>query len=133
MTVIDASVAIKWFLVEPETPAAMRVARAALEGADVFAVPELFYYEVYSVVVRRHTEPNRWAKSGMRWLLNLPLRRMPMTAALAEGMRDFTIRGLTGYDAAYAALARAHQGLWLTFDRKAAAALGQPDWIVTPE
>lgn len=132
MTVIDASVAIKWFLVEPETPAAIRVARAALEGGEVFAVPELFYYEVYAVVARRHADPERWAAAGMRWLFNLPLRRMPMTIELAERMRAFTASGLTGYDAAYAALARAHDGRWLTFDRKAAAALGEPDWIVMP-
>ncbi|MCC6357008.1 MAG: type II toxin-antitoxin system VapC family toxin [Verrucomicrobiae bacterium] len=132
MTVVDASVAIKWFLVEPETPAAMRVARAALEGDDVFAVPELFYYEVYAVVTRRHADPARWATAGMRWLLNLPLRRMPMTVALAEGMREFTALGLTGCDAAYAALARAHGGRWLTFDRRAATLLGAPDWVVAP-
>lgn len=132
MTVVDASVAIKWFLVEPETPAAIKVARAALEGSDVFAVPELFYYEVYAVMTRRHTDPDRWASGGMRWLLNLPLRRMPMTAALAEAMREFTSKGLTGYDAAYAALARAHDGRWLTFDHRAAAVLGEPDWIVAP-
>jgi len=66
----------------------------------------------------------------MTWLLNLPLRRMPMTDELASEMAGFVARGLTGYDAAYAALAHRHGGRWLTYDDTAARILESPPWII---
>ena len=132
ITILDASVAIKWFLVEPETPRAIAVARNILAGSAVFAVPELFYYEVFSVVIRKHKDPSSWAASGMHWLLNLPLQRMTLTQPLAEEMARFVDRGLTGCDAAYAALATLNRGTWLTFDKKASRLLGAPKWVAHP-
>ncbi len=131
MIVLDASVAIKWFLVEPETPDAVRVVQAILQGRDLFAVPELFYYEVFSVVAKKHATPSQWANEGMTWLLNLPLRRMPVTPDLAVQMHTFMAQGLSGYDAAYAALAYRSQGRWLTYDEEAKRRLSSPDWIVS--
>lgn len=65
----------------------------------------------------------------MRWLLNLPLRRMSLTQQVSEEMVRFAARGLTGYDSAYAALATLHQATWLTFDSKARAVLGDPELV----
>lgn len=132
IAVLDASVAIKWFLVEPETPRAIVLASKVLAGPGVFIVPELFYFEVFAVVTRKHEDPGAWASSGMRWLLNLPLRRMSLTQQVSEEMLRFTTLGLTGYDSAYAALASLHQAKWLTFDSKASAVLGNPNWVVEP-
>ena len=42
-----------------------------------------------------------------------------MTENLAYNAVGFTKRGLTGYDATYAALAKEVNGIWLTFDKKA--------------
>lgn len=132
IAVVDASVAIKWFLVEPETPSALGVARDVLAGSGVFIVPELFYFEVFAVVMRKHKNPSLWADSGMRWLLNLPLRRIGLTRRLSKEMFRFVEQGLTGYDSAYAALATLNRGKWLTFDTKASALLGEPKWVVHP-
>lgn len=132
IAVVDASVAIKWFLVEPETPRAIDIASKILAGGGIFIVPELFYFEVFAVVMRKHENPASWASAGMRWLLNLPLRRMSMTQQVAEEMARFAALGLTAYDSAYAALASLHQGRWLTFDSKASAVLGNPGWVVQP-
>lgn len=68
----------------------------------------------------------------MKWLLDLPLRRIGMTQRLAEEMSRFIERGLTGYDSAYAALASLNRGRWLTFDAKATALLGNQSWIAAP-
>ncbi len=132
IAVLDASVAIKWFLREPETPRALKIASTILSGGGIYMVPELFYFEVFAVVRRKHDNPATWANAGMQWLLNLPLRRMSMTQQLSEEMARFTAAGLTGYDSAYAALAALHQAQWLTFDIKAGAALGHPPWVVQP-
>ncbi len=42
-----------------------------------------------------------------------------MTDKLANQAAFFVKKGLTGYDAAYAALAKEMNGQWLTFDEKA--------------
>jgi predicted nucleic acid-binding protein len=132
IAVVDASVAIKWFLVEPETPRALEIASRILTGGGIFIVPELFYFEVFAVVTRKHENAPLWASFGMRWLLNLPLRRISLTQQVSEEMLRFTTLGLTAYDSAYAALANLHQAKWLTFDSKASAALGNPEWVVHP-
>lgn len=48
MIVVDASLAVKWLLWEPDTPQAL----AFLNDSDV-AAPELIYVEVAGVLVRR--------------------------------------------------------------------------------
>jgi predicted nucleic acid-binding protein len=129
MIVLDASVAAKWFLIEAESDVAVDIARRILRGDDTFAVPELFFYEVFSVVSRKHQDPARWAARGVEWLFQLPLQRVGMSPSLARRMAEFTRQGLTGYDAAYAALARAYDAVWLTFDTHAAKLLGEPSWV----
>lgn len=42
-----------------------------------------------------------------------------MTERLAVNANPFIRRGLTGYDASYAALAKDLKGTWLSFDEKA--------------
>jgi predicted nucleic acid-binding protein len=42
-----------------------------------------------------------------------------MTERLAEDALRFVKKGLTGYDACYASLAKQLKGRWLTFDEKA--------------
>lgn len=132
MFVLDASVALKWFLVEPETPRAREVARAVLRGDGPYFVPELFYYEVFAVLARRVPDITTIGPSVMRWLARLPLRRTPMTDGLSVQMTDFVKKGLTGYDAGYAALAQTTNSRWLTYDRRASNKLGNPSWIVQP-
>ncbi len=129
--VVDASVAVKWFLDEPESEAAIRVVGACLDG-DPHFVPELFYYEVVAVLARRHPRFPAWCDEGMRWLTELPLRRFALTPEQTPRLAEFVRAGLTGYDAAYAALAADLDVPWLTFDRRAASALGHPDWIKVP-
>ena len=51
--------------------------------------------------------------------LHSGLLRQPMTEALAVMADAFVKKGLTGYDACYAALAKDLKGCWLTFDGKA--------------
>jgi predicted nucleic acid-binding protein len=130
MFVLDASVAIKWFLVEPETQSALGIARAVLRGDGPFFVPELFYYEVLSVTAKKTANAHRLTPLRMRWLANLPLRRTALTREIVDEMMPFIEIGLTGYDAAYAALAKLTSSRWISYDEKARAKLGNPIWIV---
>ncbi|MBW2349004.1 MAG: type II toxin-antitoxin system VapC family toxin [Deltaproteobacteria bacterium] len=119
MWIIDASVAVRWFLEDEAHENADAVLRRLLEEPGRFAVPELFAFEVYAVLNRLH--PNgAWAfGKGVIPLLQGGLLRQPMTSDLASVADQFVEKGLTGYDACYAALAIQLKGCWLTFDEKA--------------
>jgi len=117
--VIDASVAIRWFLTDEVNPAADDVLHRVIDEPESFAVPELFAFEVFSVLCRLHPHGPRVFHDGVMPLLDGGIFRQPMTAALSTRASAFLEHGLTGYDACYAALARDVGGAWLTFDRKA--------------
>jgi len=121
--VIDASVAIKWFIAEESHPAAEEVLTALIARPQAFAVPELFSFEVFSVLNRLHPQPRLVFEKGVIPLLQGGLLRMPMTETLAALAQRFIPLGLTGYDACYAALARDLSGLWLTYDQQAHQAI----------
>jgi len=122
--VIDASVAVRWFL-EDETDAnADAVLRKVVEEPRLFAVPELFSFEVYAVLQRLHPEGFKAFRKGIIPILQGGILRHPMTERLAKRADKFVRKGLTGYDACYAALAEDLKGLWLTFDKRAHQRIG---------
>jgi predicted nucleic acid-binding protein len=56
-----------------------------------------------------------------------------MTDDLAASANGFVNKGLTGYDACYAALALNLKGCWLTFDKKAHEVIEKDgiSWLLT--
>jgi predicted nucleic acid-binding protein len=119
--VLDASVAVKWFV--REDPAADRAAEQQLarivDGEDEAAVPELFFFEVLAVLVRRLPSAPDVALA-MDALARLGLRRFALDKEIAEHAAGLSIsHGLTGYDAAYVALASSLGATWVTFDAEA--------------
>jgi predicted nucleic acid-binding protein len=125
--VIDASVAIRWFIEEEAHPRADEVLDRIVDQPSSFAVPELFAFEVYSVLQRMHPDGLDAFQKGVMPLLQGGMFRHPMTERLALMADRFVKRGLTGYDACYAALARDLRGMWLTFDQQAHALLKGED------
>ena len=119
MWVLDASVAVRWFIEDEVHPNADAVLRELIDQPGLFAVPELFVFEVYAVLNRIHPNARDVFIGGVMPILNSGILRQPMTERLADVAFQFIKKGLTGYDASYAALARDISGLWLTFDTKA--------------
>lgn len=119
--VLDASVAVRWLLKDEEDPYAEAVLQEVIQRPRLFAVPELFCYEVYAVLCRLHPSPLEAFTKGIGPILNGGILRSPMTDAIARDASGFVRMGLTGYDACYAALAMQLKGTWLTFDGKAHA------------
>jgi predicted nucleic acid-binding protein len=117
--VLDASVALRWFLEEESHPHADLVLEKIVYEPNSFAVPELFAFEVFSVLQRLHPNGLQAYKTGIIPLLQLGIFRQPMTRRMVVKANYFVKLGLTGYDACYAGLARDLGGLWLTFDQKA--------------
>ena len=121
--VLDASVALRWYLREERSDAAESVRLRLIEEPALFALPELFGYEVFSVLFRVHPHPWVTFRDGVLPLLHCGLLRYPLTEAVASRAARFGGFGLTGYDAAYAALAEELGACWLTFDAGAHARL----------
>jgi predicted nucleic acid-binding protein len=117
--VIDASVALKWFLKNEAHPNADAVLKKLIYSPEIFAVPELFLFETFAVICRHHPHPLEVFVKGLCPLMNNGVMRHPMTEGLAGIAYDFVKKGLTGYDSCYAALALDLKGKWLTFDEKA--------------
>ena len=117
--VIDASVAVRWLIEDESHPQADEVLEKVVEFPYNFAVPELFAFEVYSVLQRIHPSGLQAFTGAIIPLLQGGIFRQPMTKSLAARAEYFIKQGLTGYDACYAALAKKMRGRWLTFDRKA--------------
>jgi predicted nucleic acid-binding protein len=117
--VLDASVAVRWFLKNESHPNADAVLQRLIDCPESFAVPELFCFEVYAVLCRLHPSGHNVFTKGMIPILNSGILRHPMTENLAHLAVPFIKKGLTGYDACYASLAKEMKGVWLTFDKKA--------------
>jgi predicted nucleic acid-binding protein len=117
--VIDASVAVRWFINEETHPLADEVLEQVISEPEKFAVPELFAFEVFSVLLRLHPNGLEAFRKGIIPLLQGGIFRQPMTESLAVKANRFVKLGLTGCDACYTALARDLKGRWLTFDKKA--------------
>ncbi|MBI3073447.1 MAG: type II toxin-antitoxin system VapC family toxin [Deltaproteobacteria bacterium] len=117
----DASVAIKWFVREGETglEAADEVHGRVVVSADRFAVPTLFVYEVAATLCRRIALEND-LKTNLRllWALAIPAVA-PDEALMALAAEIAFKHRVSGYDAAYIALAVHLRGTWLTFDAEA--------------
>ena len=121
--VLDASVAIRWLVSEEAHPHADAVLERLLEAPELFTVPELFFNEVHAVLARVHPGfPAVYADGSLPATQAGPLR-YPMTEGLAARAASFVAKGLTGYDAVYAAVAKELGARWLTFDAKAHEAL----------
>ena len=109
--VLDASVALRWLIQEEQQENADMVLTRLLAEPDLFAVPELFSFEVFSVLHRVHP------RAGFAY--DEAILRYPMTPELARKAGRYVQLGVSGYDACYAALAEELESQWLTFDRKA--------------
>ena len=67
--VIDASVALRWFLEEETHQSADEVLKKVVEDPCRFTVPELFAFEVYAVLQRLHPDGLRVFRKGIIPLL----------------------------------------------------------------
>lgn len=119
--VLDASVAVRWFVHDAPHPAAERILVAVVSHPGRFAVPELFGYELLSVLHRHHPRATRVMREGVDPVLRSGVLRYPLTPAIVNRAERYIARGMTGYDATYVALAEELDGLWLTFDSRAHA------------
>lgn len=108
--VVDASVAIKLFLIEPLAGQADALFAALAEDAGTrFYVPDLLYIECTNILtkyVRWHAYPLEDAERDLDNLLRLPLYAVPARDVAQDAIALAAAHGVSAYDAAYVALGR---------------------------
>jgi predicted nucleic acid-binding protein len=119
MFVLDASVAVRWYLAGEAHASADAILQRVIAEPEIFAVPELFFFEVLAVLGRVQPSPAEAYRDAFLPVVEAGIFRHPMTAGLAEQASAFLAAGLTGHDACYAGLAVELGARWITFDRRA--------------
>ena len=126
MTVVDASVVIKWFVEEPDSGAA----REVLLGDLVLAAPSHLVGEVARGLLRRRRAGDLSPEDAKRALAGLPvivaLAPMDGLASLAFDIADRA--HVTIYDALYIALADQRDDVLVTADRRLCDGLIGTPW-----
>ena len=108
LAVIDASVAVKWFLDEAHTRAALALQSDFIEGRLTLRVPSLFPYEVLNALTfsRRFRGPE--LIEAARDLDRSDMVTVPLFGAYFEQTVALSLqKRITIYDASYVALAAA--------------------------
>lgn len=115
--VVDASVAVKWFLPEVHADAA----RSLLDGGHVLLIPDLIFPEVANILwkrVRRQEITDEEATATVQALGALPLQVSPSWPLVLLGLEIACRNQRTVYDSLYLALAVHENCPMVTADRK---------------
>jgi predicted nucleic acid-binding protein len=127
--VVDASVAVKWYL--PENGEALADQAFALlnkyEKNEVqFVVPDLFYVEIASAIwkaVRVGRVPRAFGDQALLLLTQREFTTVPSLKLLDQAFRIATNHGRTVYDSLYVALAVQTKSHLITADERLANSL----------
>ena len=129
--VLDASVALKWFHTESDTPRADAIRTALMEGTISVRVPDLILYELTNALVWKvKTDPRLaiemlTAIEQLPWLIITPTQKILKTAATIASEYKISV-----YDATYVALITDDSDRKLvTADEKLIAKLQHPQII----
>jgi predicted nucleic acid-binding protein len=127
MLVVDASVAVKWFLDEPGD----REARALVERSEALIAPELIVAEVLNAIWKRLLAGDADIRQGPRVAVVLPkvlaqIRSLgPLAARTLEIAAELRH---PAYDCFYLALAEERQAKLVTADRRLLGRLAGTPW-----
>lgn len=124
-TVVDASVAVKWFLPERDTPKALALRDAHVDSETTLVAPLLLLYEVANAL-RYHPQVGAdLLARHMEDLFALGIGfDVPSEESLGDAVRVAYERGVSVYDAAYLSLADRLDARLVTADREQLAAAG---------
>ena len=117
--VIDASVAAKWFINEPDSPIAGKLLEEAVAGRWVFAAPDLMRLELSHVFWKRRAAgyTQKQLEHALQELGRLGMQEAPMSLLLSKAVELAYQAELAVYDACYAALALSLKSALATFDQ----------------
>ena len=126
---VDASVAIKWFLPESGNAGAENILTAFLVGSVSLYAPDLLLIEAASALWRRSVVLKELAPSDAkaiyRDLLTLPLNFQPSERLAASAFSLAIAHRHSAYDSVYCALAAEMDCEFVTADRNLVSKLGR--------
>jgi predicted nucleic acid-binding protein len=125
--VVDSSVAIKWFVVEPYSVEAHYILEEYRAGTLALLAPDLVYAEVGNIVWKKHRFQGLAAEDAEEVLTAFRLVTFVVTscaALLEEAYRLAVTHQRTVYDAMYLALSLREHCRWVTADERIVNALG---------
>lgn len=124
MPVVDASVVIKWFVEEPDSPAAHHLRDAHLTGAATLVAPDLLIYEVANALLHNPTFTVEDVQRSIERLYEIDVELLaPPAEVITEAVALASSKRLSFYDALYVQLARHLELPLYTADRKLIAKL----------
>ena len=119
MIVLDASVVLRWFLSEDDTPQAIKFLESHVSGDDQIAVPELLYYEVANALATKTALLEKDVRAALRNLLELDLASYSLGIDEYIGAAQLAMSSnITVYDASYPVLARSLHIDFVTADMR---------------
>lgn len=124
MPVVDASVALKWFVEEPGSAEAHRLLEAHGSGEAPLVAPDLLVYEVANVLLYRPIFSAGEVARSIERLYALELELLtPSVEVVTAAVALAGARRLSFYDALYVRLAQHLNLPFYTADRKLMAKL----------
>jgi predicted nucleic acid-binding protein len=122
--VLDASVAIKWFVPEPDSA----IARRLLGSPDRYIAPDLLFAEMTNVIWKKVRQGNLSPEDGPRIIadmLRADIETVPCRDLTAAAFGIALATGRSGYDAMYVALAKQRNTRLITADDRLFNALAR--------
>ena len=104
--VIDASVAVKWFSLEPGRRQAIKILKKLEKGKWELLAPEILLYEVVNALWKGKRLEIKDIKKAIDDLSEIGIQLQQLNKFLAHQAIEFMVKyNLTFYDAVYGALA----------------------------
>lgn len=126
--VLDASVAVKWFNVEPLRDKALIIRKKYVDGEIDLIAPTLLYYEVANALRYNPRFGIEEVKSALKTLEDLGIKIYDFRGELRENSIELAYRyGITVYDAAYIALAILQNATLYTADKEVVVKIPSPN------
>ncbi|MCX8193642.1 MAG: type II toxin-antitoxin system VapC family toxin [Nitrososphaeria archaeon] len=126
--VLDASVAVKWFNVEPLRDKALIIRKRYVDGEIDLIAPTLLYYEVANALRYNPRFGIEEVKSALKALEDLGIKIYDFRGELRDNSIELAYRyGVTVYDAAYIALAILQNATLYTSDKEVVAKIPSPN------
>jgi len=126
IVVVDASVILKRFVQEADSPEATRLRERHLTGAVLLAAPDLLLYEIGNALRFKRDFTATDTRDALSDLLHLQLELMTPTERLLRKAVDLAHRHrLTYYDSIYLAVANELETTLITADKRLHEASGK--------
>ena len=129
--VIDASVLVKFFIPEILSKKAEELNARIMEGDLRLLAPDLIFAEVGNILWKKHRRKElsrAEAEEIVDAVVSLPMEIETSKALLPFAVDLGLAYGITVYDALYVSLAKVHETILITADKKLVEIMGKTDF-----